>query len=141
MKVTYPTTAAVIVVHNELLRQFGGAPGLRDFGLLDSALQRPRNLASYSAEADVAALAATLCVGLAKNHPFIDGNKRTALVTTITFLELAGFTLNASNEEAFEFAVSVASSAIDEFVAAEWIRSRLPPNNSLVSKKPSTPRP
>ena len=105
------------------IRQHGGSPGLRDENLLESALARPRMRFEYEAGADLAALAASLAFGLAKNHPFVDGNKRVALAALFTFLGMNGFDLTASEEDAAKTILDLASSAIGEDKLADWIRA------------------
>jgi death-on-curing protein len=115
---------ALELLHGESLAEHGGAPGLRDEGLLESALARPINLAAYE-EPDVAALAACYGVGLAKNHAFVDGNKRAAFLSVGLFLALNGYRLKATQVEATLTMLSVAASEIDEERFAEWIRTHL----------------
>ena len=97
---------------------------MRDQGLLESALSRPINLAAYE-KPDAAALAASYAVGLAKNHPFVDGNKRTAFVALELFLALNGFELNASDVDCVLTMLAVASGEMDEHMLAEWIRRNI----------------
>ena len=104
---------ALLLLHDESLAEHGGLPGLRDEGLLDSALARPANLAAYG-EPDLIELAASYCVGLAKNHPFVDGNKRAALLAMGMFLYLNGHRLVASQADATLAILAVASSEWDE---------------------------
>lgn len=113
--------AVLLAAHNEQLAEHGGAAGIRDENLFDSALTRPVNLAAYG-EPDAAALAAAYGVGLAKNHPFVDGNKRTAYVAMETFLLLNGFALDASDAECLLTMLAVASGILDETGFADWIR-------------------
>lgn len=113
--------AVLLAAHSEQLAEHGGATGIRNENLFDSALARPINLAAYG-EPDVAALAAAYGVGLAKNHPFVDGNKRTAYVAMETFLLLNGFALDASDAECVLTMLGVASGSIDEAGFADWIR-------------------
>ena len=115
---------ALELLHGESLAEHGGAPGLRDEGLLESALARPINLAAYE-EPDVAALAACYGVGLAKNHAFVDGNKRAAFLSVGLFLALNGYRLKATQVEATLTMLSVAASEIDEERFAKWIRTHL----------------
>ena len=97
---------------------------MRDQGLLESALSRPINLAAYE-KPDAAALAASYAVGLAKNHPFVDGNKRTAFVALELFLALNGFELNASDVDCVLTMLAVESGEMDEPMLAEWIRRNI----------------
>lgn len=112
---------ALLLLHGESLAEHGGGAGLRDAGLLDSALARPLNLASYG-EPDVAALAASYGVGLAKNHPFVDGNKRAAFLAVGLFLYLNGFRLQATQAEATLTVLGVAAGDISEEAFADWLR-------------------
>ena len=115
---------AISAIHDEQLAEHGGAAGLRDANLLESALARPMNLAAYE-EPDAAALAASYAVGLAKNHPFVDGNKRTAFVALELFLALNGVVLNASDVECVTTMLAVAAGEIDEATLADWIRRNM----------------
>ncbi len=115
---------SLILLHDESLAEHGGAPGLRDEGLLQSALARPLNLVSYG-EPDVADLAAAYGMGLAKNHPFVDGNKRAAFLAVGLVLALNGRRLVATQAEAALAMFDVAASAIDEKGFAIWIREHL----------------
>ena len=118
--------AALELLHDESLAEHGGAPGLRDEGLFESALARPVNLAAYGSP-DIADLAASYGVGLAKNHPFVDGNKRVAFLATGLFLMLNGQRLKASQAEATMVMLSVAAGTVDEPAFAAWIRSHSAP--------------
>ena len=111
----------LLLLHDESLAEHGGASGLRDAGLLDSALARPVNLALYE-QPDIASLAASYGVGLAKNHPFVDGNKRSAFVAAELFLVLNGWQLNASDEACVMVMLSLAGGEIDEPSLATWLR-------------------
>ena len=111
----------LLLLHDESLAEHGGDSGLRDVGLLDSALMRPENLAAYE-QPDFAVLAASYCVGLAKNHPFVDGNKRAALLATGLFLLLNGKKLTASQADATLAILGVAASEISELEFAAWVR-------------------
>jgi death-on-curing protein len=114
--------AAVLrAVHEEQLAEHGGAQGLRDVGLLESALARPLNLAADGAP-DVADLAAAYGVGLAKNHPFVDGNKRTAFVAVELFLALNGIDLSAGDGDCVLTMLAVAAGQMDEPAFARWLR-------------------
>ena len=113
-------------VHEEQLAEHGGASGTRDAGLFESALARPENLAAYG-EPDAAALAAAYGWGLARNHPFVDGNKRTAFVATELFLVLNGFELTADDATCVLTMLAVASGEMTEDDFAAWIRTHLAP--------------
>ncbi|GGE55713.1 death-on-curing protein [Agaricicola taiwanensis] len=114
----------VLAIHEEQLAEHGGAAGLRDEGLLDSALMRPVNLSSYE-EPDIAALAAAYAFGIARNHPFVDGNKRTSLVVAETFLVLNGSELDADDADVLRTWQSLADGSLSESGLSDWIRSRL----------------
>lgn len=113
--------SVILAVHDEQVAEHGGSAGLRDRGLLESALARPLNLAAYG-KPDHADLAACYGVGIAKNHPFVDGNKRTAFVAVELFLALNGWKLSASDADAVLAMLAVAAGKIDETGFAEWIR-------------------
>ncbi|MCU0814549.1 MAG: type II toxin-antitoxin system death-on-curing family toxin [Burkholderiaceae bacterium] len=117
---------ALLLLHDESLAEHGGAPGLRDEGLLDSALARPHNLVAYG-DPDLAALAAAYGVGLAKNHPFVDGNKRAAFLAVGLFLALNGHRLVASQAEATLTMLAVAAGDLSEDDFAAWIRAHAEP--------------
>jgi death-on-curing protein len=108
-------------VHEEQLAEHGGAAGTRDEGLFESALARPRNLAAYG-DPGVAALAAAYGFGIARNHPFIDGNKRTAFVAVELFLDLNGHELTAADADCVLTMLAVAAGQMDEDVFARWLR-------------------
>ena len=112
--------------HAEQLALFGGADGIRDRGLLESALARPINKFAYG-ETELAALAAAYGFGIARNHPFIDGNKRTALASMIVFLGLNGIDLDATQEEATAIILGLAAGEIPEEILANWIADHMKP--------------
>ncbi|MED5617873.1 type II toxin-antitoxin system death-on-curing family toxin [Ideonella sp. BN130291] len=115
--------AAVIrAVHDEQLSEHGGAGGTRDEGLLESALAKPRHLANYG-NPDVAALAAAYGFGIARNHPFVDGNKRTAFVAVELFLELNGASLAASDADCVLTMLKLAGGELTEDAFADWLRA------------------
>ena len=114
----------LVLLHDESLAMHGGATGLRDDGLLDSALNRPLNLAT-NGQSDLAALAASYASGLAQNHPFVDGNKRAAFLSVGLFLGLNGHRLSASQAEATVAMFGLASGEIDEATFAAWLRDRI----------------
>lgn len=111
----------VAVIHHELILEHGGARGVRDAGLLSAALARPRNLFAYET-ADVYRLAAAYAFGIARNHPFVDGNKRTALMAMYTFLRLNGVQLGAREEDAYLTMMQVAEGTLTEPELAAWIK-------------------
>lgn len=108
-------------VHEEQLAEHGGATGTRDEGLFESAMARPNNLAAY-AQPDAADLAAAYGFGIARNHPFIDGNKRTAFVAVELFLDLNGFGLTADDADCVLTMLAVAAGQMDEATFARWLR-------------------
>lgn len=114
----------VIDFHAEQLALFGGPEGIRDRGLLESALARPINKFGYG-ETDLAALAAAYGFGIARNHPFIDGNKRTALASMIVFLGLNKIDLDARQEEVTAIILSLAAGEVTEEVLARWIANHM----------------
>ena len=118
--------AFAFAAHSQQLAAHGGGQGVRDEGLLDSALSRPRNLLAYE-EPDAASLAASYAFGIARNHPFIDGNKRTALVVSETFLIDNGFALTASDAELVVLFQALAAGEISEEELAGWFRERIEP--------------
>jgi death-on-curing protein len=107
-------SAMLRTMHSELINIFGGSYGLRDAGLLESALARPQQHANYSSDVTVGQLAAALCWGLVKNHAFIDGNKRIALAGLVTFLRLNGYRLTCSEAEETAMILRAAASEITE---------------------------
>ena len=113
--------AVIRAVHEEQLAEHGGAAGLRDVTLLESALARPLQLAAYG-KPDVAALAASYGYGLARNHPFVDGNKRTAFVAVELFLVLNGFELTANDVACVLTMLDVAADHLGEEAFADWLR-------------------
>ena len=123
---TWVNRQVLLLLHDESLAEHGGAPGLRDEGLLDSALARPLNLALYETP-DLAGLAASYGVGLAKNHAFVDGNKRAAFLAVGLFLAINGFRLRASQADATLTVMAVAAGAMDESTFAQWIRDHIEP--------------
>jgi death on curing protein len=116
----------LLAVHEEQLAEHGGAAGVRDLGLFESALARPQNVAAYG-NPDAADLAASYGVGLAKNHPFIDGNKRTAFVAVELFLALNGHDLVADDADCVLTMLSVAAGSLDEPGFAAWLRTHSRP--------------
>jgi len=111
----------VIEWQQRLIVRFGGVEGLRDIGLLEGALDRPRNLAAYNPDASLEDLAALYGVGIAKAHAFIDGNKRIAFAVMTTFLKAHGKILDTTEAEATRVMLDVGSSALDESDLAEWL--------------------
>lgn len=127
MRLVWVDAAVIHAIHEEQLAEHGGSAGLRDHGLLESALARPQNLAAYG-EPDIAACAAAYGYGLSRNHPFIDGNKRTALVAVELFLVLNAHVLEAADADCVLTMLQVAEGSMSEEKFAAWIRKN--------SKKP-----
>jgi death-on-curing protein len=119
-------TVIVLDVHAEQLALFGGPEGIRDLGLLESALARPINKFGYG-KRDLAKLAAAYGFGIARNHPFVDGNKRTALASMIVFLGLNRFDLGAPPEQATAIVLGLAAGEIAEEALAHWIGDHIKP--------------
>ncbi len=115
-----------LAIHRRQLAEHGGGEGVRDEGLLLSALARPENLLAYGDNVDIAGLAASYAYGIAKNHPFVDGNKRTSLVVMRTFLAANGVELTASREEKYLTFLRLAEGTLTEEELAEWVRDRIP---------------
>jgi death-on-curing protein len=118
---------ALLLLHRESLRQFGGAAGLRDEGLLDSALARPPNRFAYEDQRDLCALAAAYAKGIAQNHPFVDGNKRAALLATGVFLMLNGVELRADQALTTVAVLDLAAGEMTEEEFAGWLRDHTAP--------------
>ena len=117
---------ALLLLHAESLAEHGGSPGIRDEGLLDAALARPQNLVAYG-QPDVAALAASYGWGIARNHPFIDGNKRAALLSVGLFLHLNGWRLTASQADTTRTMLALAAGDLPEDTLADWLRRHAAP--------------
>jgi death on curing protein len=113
-------------IHEEQLAEHGGAPGVRDEGLLESALARPQHLAAYG-QPDIADLAAAYGYGIARNHPFVDGNKRTAFVAVELFLALNQLALTADDSSCLFTALALAAGELSEADFAAWIRAHCEP--------------
>ncbi len=113
-----------VAAHAEQLAEHGGGEGVRDMRLLESAMARPQNLASYG-DPDIAELAAAYAFGIARNHPFVDGNKRTAAVVSETFLALNGRSLAASDAELVVAFLALAAGELSEEEMADWFRTHL----------------
>jgi death on curing protein len=113
--------ALVTAIHDEAIYEFGGLGGIRDQGLLESALDRPRNRLVHEPQSSLFDLAATLCVGLVKNHPFLDGNKRTGLLATRAFLFLNGYALEPQEHDEVATIVAIAEGSLDERAVAAWL--------------------
>lgn len=116
---------ALVLLHRESLAAHGGRAGVLDEGILESALARPRQLWSYEAKSDLARLAAGYAMGLVRNHPFVDGNKRAAFLAVGLFLGLNGFQLVADQADAARTLFALAAGEMDEQEFAAWIRTRM----------------
>ena len=119
------TRQIIIAIHDEQLAIHGGASGLRDEGLLESALDRPRNKLSYE-NAELPELAAAYAFAIARNHPFIDGNKRTSLLALYTFLGVNGIDFNVPEADAAAIILSLAAGEVSEESLTRWIRDNWP---------------
>ena len=124
MAIIWIEESVVLAVHEEQLAEHGGAVGIRDLGLLQSALARPQHLVAYG-KPDVAALAAAYGYDIARNHPFMDGNKRTAFTVTELFLTLNGYELLANDPSCVVTVLRVAEGSLAEAEFADWIRANL----------------
>lgn len=111
-----------LAIHERLLRLHGGAAGVRDAALLESALARARQLHAYGETADPVDMATAYVSGIVRNHPFVDGNKRTGFVIGVLFLELNGFSVTASEEDATQAVLGLAARSIEEVGFAGWLR-------------------
>jgi death-on-curing protein len=125
MEIEWITPSSTFAIHNEQIAEHGGTEGVRDYGLLESTLARPQNLLAYGSDVDLAALAASYAYGIAKNHPFLDGNKRTELVVSVTFLNLNGFDFDATASETYTRFLGLAEDLVTEDELALWLRERL----------------
>ncbi len=119
---------AVDRIHDRQIQKFGGIPGVRDAGLLASALQRPQNRAYYE-DASVSELAATYAIAIAQGHPYMDGNKRTGFIVAATFLAINGWVLRANDEEVIQAFLDVANGVRDEVSLAQWFENHILPTN------------
>jgi death-on-curing protein len=114
--------SVALAIHEQQIAEHGGTQGVRDIGLLESALARPQNLAAYG-EPDLAAMAAAYAFGIARNHPFLDGNKRTSYVISQTFLGLNGLDIAADEATRLQIWLKLALGNMTEEELAEWLRS------------------
>lgn len=120
------TREAAIAFHERQLSEHGGGTGVRDMGLLESALAKPQNLFAYSdGTVDLAAMAASYAYGIATNHPFIDGNKRTALAVSFVFVEVNGARMTASEPDAYTTFLALAAGEVSEDELAAWFRKNI----------------
>lgn len=114
-----------LVLHDHLLALEGGAPGVRDPALLQSALARPRQLQAYGDNPDIVEMAASYAAGILRNHPFIDGNKRTAFLAGVLFVEMNGYRFVANEEDAAQAFLQLAAGRLDEAAFATWLRANV----------------
>jgi death-on-curing protein len=112
-----------LALHDRLLALDGGAPGVRDMGLLQSALARPHQLYAYGDNPDIIDMAASYTAGIVRNHPFIDGNKRTGFLVGVLFLELNGRRFTATEESAAQAILNLAVGTLDQHTLAAWLRA------------------
>lgn len=115
----------VLVLHDHILALEGGAAGLSSPALLQSALARPKQLQAYGADPDIIDMAASYTAGIARNHPFVDGNKRTAFIVGVLFLEMNGYRFMASEADATEAVLQLAAGRMGEAAFANWLRSNV----------------
>lgn len=118
-------TRDVLALHDRLLALYGGPSGLRDGGLLQSAVARPRHLHAYVENADIIDMATAYTAGIVRNHPFVDGNKRTGFVVGILFLELNGYRFTATEENAAQAVLELAAGTLDEAGFSAFLRSNV----------------
>jgi death-on-curing protein len=114
-----------LALHARLLALDGGPAGVRDPGLLKSALARPRQLHAYGKKIDIVGMAAAYIVGIVRNHPFLDGNKRTGFVVGVLFLETNGYRFTASEEDAAQSVLGLAAGTLDDNAFAAWLRANV----------------
>jgi len=115
------TLEMVLAIHDEQMALFGGGEGIRDLGLLESALTRPVNRHHYDPEANLSELAAAYCFGIVRNHPFVDGNKRTGLLSVPAFLGLIGFRFQPDQADEVQTMLKLAAGEMEEEALAHWI--------------------
>ena len=123
MEFKWLTREMVLAIHAEAIVNFGGLPGIRDAALLDSALDKPKNLLAYGEKPSLFDLTAALCVGIVKNHPFLDGNKRTGLLVARAFLFLNGQVFEPTEVDEVNMMVGVADGTVDVVMLASWLAS------------------
>ena len=127
-RVRWVPEAAVRAMHAELIAEHGGKGGIRDAGLLSSALARPRNKRAYGVTTSLFELAAAHGVAIVKNHPFVDGNKRLALMVMYVFLEINGYCLDAPEVEAVDVMLRLAAGELDERGLSGWLKTNSAPS-------------
>ena len=121
------STVHVLSIHADQIQAHGGSLGLRDKGLLESALERPRNRYHYEPDSDLPALAAAYGFGISSNHPFVDGNKRVAFQAMYLFLGLNGLRIDAPEPDVVTLILALASGDVEESALADWLRTRIFP--------------
>lgn len=121
MELKWLTRQMNLAIHGEAIVVFGGLPGVRDRALLDSAIDRPKNLIAYGDHSSLFDLAAALCFGIVKNHPFLDGNKRTGLLSARALLFLNGQVFEPAEVDEVTMMVGVADATVDEAMLASWL--------------------
>lgn len=135
--ITWISRELALAIHDRQLAEHGGSSGVRDAGLLDSALARPQQRYAYGdPPPDLADLAAALAFGLARNHPFVDGNKRTAAVACEVFIALNDARLEATDLELYPTYLALAEGSLDEAAFADWLRPRLRSNHASTVQEP-----
>ena len=138
--ITWISPALAIAIHDRQLAEHGGSSGVRDERLLESALARPQQLYNYADPSpDLAAMAASLAFGIARNHPFVDGNKRTAYVCCRTFIKLNGGDLHASEQDKFRKSLALAEGLLTEAEFAQWLREHLQESPGQPLHEPAPP--
>jgi death-on-curing protein len=125
MEPVWIETRDVLALHNRLLALYGGPTGLRDDALLQSAIARPRQLYAYLENAGIVDMATAYTAGIVRNHPFVDGNKRTGFVVGILFLELNGYRFTATEESAAQAVLELAAGTLDEAGFSAFLRSNI----------------
>ena len=124
---TWLSRVVVDAIHADQVREHGGLPGVRDENVLESALARPQQKYAYDPKIDLAGLAAAYAFGLARNHPYRDGNKRIAFLALVTFLGVNGMDFDASEEDVVSTCLALADGSLTETQLARWVRSHITP--------------
>jgi len=122
VKPAWLTSPEVLALHAEALAEFGGAPGARDLSLLESALAKPLNLMAYGTDISLFDLAAAYCAGIARGHPFVDGNKRTAFLAAAVFLDLNGYELAPPEADVVVTMIQIAEGRFDQLRLSAWFK-------------------
>ena len=130
MEPVWLTIEIVRAIHAESVAEFGGDAELRDPGLLESALDRPRNLLAYGDDPSIYELAAAYCAGIVRNHPFIDGNKRAGVLAAAVFLDLNGVEFRPAEAEVVTVIMALAAGEIDDAVVARWLADNSQPRDA-----------